>query len=84
MSKDRLGGESQLKAKVAPQGEAKPSMIPELSKKRYLTEVVGDFVEHRSEVWKVEWNITGTILSSSGDDGNMRLWKCNFRKNSLY
>eukprot|EP01132_Coremiostelium_polycephalum_P009324 gene9324-11431_t len=26
--------------------------------------------DHRSEVWRVEWNITGTILASSGDDGN--------------
>ncbi|GAM17964.1 hypothetical protein SAMD00019534_011390, partial [Acytostelium subglobosum LB1] len=32
---------------------------------------------HRSEVWRVEWNITGTILASSGDDGNVALWKCN-------
>jgi len=31
--------------------------------------------DHRSEVWRVEWNITGTILASSGDDGNVRLWK---------
>ena len=43
------------------------------------------FNEHNSEVWRVQWNITGTILASSGDDGNVRLyqsdhtnssWKC--------
>ena len=28
-----------------------------------------------SQVWKVEWNVTGTVLSSSGDDGKVRLWK---------
>ncbi|KAN0035671.1 hypothetical protein ACTA71_004955 [Dictyostelium dimigraforme] len=33
--------------------------------------------DHKSEVWRVEWNITGTILASSGDDGNVCLWKCN-------
>ncbi|KAF2077876.1 hypothetical protein CYY_000838 [Polysphondylium violaceum] len=33
--------------------------------------------DHRSEVWRVEWNITGTVLASSGDDGNVFLWKCN-------
>ena len=27
------------------------------------------------QVWRVSWNITGTVLSSSGDDGCVRLWK---------
>lgn len=25
-------------------------------------------MDHHAEVWRVEWNITGTILASSGDD----------------
>ena len=29
----------------------------------------------RSSVGRVEWNITGTVLSSSGNDGKVRLWK---------
>ena len=33
------------------------------------------FVPHRSAVSRVEWNITGTILSSAGNDGRVRLWK---------
>lgn len=37
--------------------------------------------EHESRVWRVEWNITGTILSSSGDDGRVRLWKANYMDN---
>ena len=28
-----------------------------------------------AEVWRVKWNITGTVLASSGDDGQVRLWK---------
>ena len=40
------------------------------------------FTEHNSEVWRVQWNITGTILASSGDDGNVRLYQCDFVDNS--
>jgi len=28
-----------------------------------------------NEVQRVEWNALGTLLSSSGDDGRVRLWK---------
>lgn len=31
--------------------------------------------DHKSEVWSVSWNSTGTVLSSSGDDGKVRFWK---------
>lgn len=33
------------------------------------------FDDHHSQVWRLSWNITGTILCSSGDDGCVRLWK---------
>ncbi|CAG8559682.1 7451_t:CDS:2 [Ambispora gerdemannii] len=42
---------------------------------RYLAELLCSFRDHNVEVWRVEWNVTGTILSSSGDDGKVRLWK---------
>ncbi|KAJ1972393.1 epoxide hydrolase, soluble (sEH) [Dimargaris xerosporica] len=37
--------------------------------------LIASFEDHHSEVWSVSWNVTGTILSSSGDDGRVRLWK---------
>lgn len=31
--------------------------------------------QHEAAVWRVSWNITGTVLASTGDDGRCRLWK---------
>jgi len=41
-------------------------------------ELIGDFDDHHSDVWRVSWNATGTVLSSAGDDGTIRLWKAAF------
>uniref|UniRef100_A0A915KPV2 superoxide dismutase n=1 Tax=Romanomermis culicivorax TaxID=13658 RepID=A0A915KPV2_ROMCU len=38
------------------------------------------FDDHESQVWRVSWNITGTILASSGADGTVRLYKGKFSK----
>lgn len=35
------------------------------------------FDDHKAEVWRVEWNVTGSTLASSGDDGAVRLFKAN-------
>jgi nucleoporin SEH1 len=32
--------------------------------------------DHQKEVWRAEWNVTGTVLASSGDDGIVRMWRC--------
>lgn len=37
--------------------------------------------DHEAHVWRVEWNLTGTILSSTADDGRVRLWKANYLDN---
>jgi len=41
----------------------------------------GQFDEHGTSVWRVCWNITGTILATSGDDGCVKLWKANYMDN---
>jgi nucleoporin SEH1 len=40
-------------------------------------ELLATLSDHHAEVWRVEWNVTGTVLISSGDDGRVRLWKAN-------
>ena len=40
--------------------------------------LAGNFNDHASAVWRVCWNVTGTILATSGDDGQVRLWKSNY------
>ena len=34
---------------------------------------------HNGEVWRVEWNITGTMLATSADDGKVQLWQRHFK-----
>ncbi|EGW15201.1 nucleoporin SEH1 isoform X1 [Cricetulus griseus] len=43
--------------------------------------MVAQFANHNSQVWRVSWNITGTVLASAGDDGCVRLWKANYMDN---
>lgn len=35
--------------------------------------------EEEQEAFRVEWNVTGTVLASSGQDGVVHLWKNNFK-----
>ncbi|KAM6936066.1 nucleoporin SEH1 isoform 1-T1 [Lycodopsis pacificus] len=44
-------------------------------------QIVAQFDNHNSQVWRVSWNITSTLLASSGDDGCVRLWKANYMDN---
>ncbi|XP_018567541.1 nucleoporin SEH1 [Anoplophora glabripennis] len=41
-------------------------------------QTVAQFDDHNTLVWRVCWNITGTILASSGDDGCVRMFKMNY------
>ncbi|KAL0963297.1 hypothetical protein UPYG_G00304310 [Umbra pygmaea] len=44
-------------------------------------QILAQFDSHNSQVWRVAWNITSTLLASSGDDGCVRLWKANYMDN---
>uniref|UniRef100_H3AFD6 SEH1 like nucleoporin n=1 Tax=Latimeria chalumnae TaxID=7897 RepID=H3AFD6_LATCH len=48
---------------------------------KFEIQTVAQFDNHNSQVWRVSWNITGTVLASSGDDGCVRLWKANYMDN---
>ncbi|KAF8317191.1 WD40 repeat-like protein [Clavulina sp. PMI_390] len=47
----------------------------EREKEKWTAALVGEFGDHKSAVGRVEWNVTGTVLSSAGDDGQIRFWK---------
>jgi len=47
--------------------------------RKYEVERVAKLDQHKAEVWRVSWNLTGTMLASTGDDGTARLWKSDFR-----
>lgn len=56
---------------------AQPSSLTS-NHSKFEIKQVAQFNEHGTQVWRVSWNITGTILASSGDDGCVRLWKGKF------
>lgn len=47
----------------------------------YEAEQVACHDHHHSQVWRVEWNVTGTMLASSGDDGTIRMWQSDYQGN---
>lgn len=65
---------------LTPQSQAIMSQPPQPSS-RFEIKTVAQFDDHLSQVWRVSWNITGTILASSGDDGTVRMWKSNYLDN---
>jgi len=69
-------GGSSLSASLVDAGAAGDAVVDDDGGgERWSVEKVADFTDHKAEVWRVKWNPTGTILSSTGDDGIVRLWK---------
>lgn len=42
---------------------------------RFDIQMVAKFSDHNCTVWRTAWNVTGTMLASTGDDGYVRMWK---------
>lgn len=38
-------------------------------------QMVARFSDHNCTVWRTAWNVTGTMLASTGDDGYVRMWR---------
>jgi len=73
-----LGRSYQLIATASKDGTARIWRLTGERPKYQVTEIAR-LEDHRAEVWRVEWNVTGTVLASSGDDSSVRLWKANFQ-----
>lgn len=71
------GGRGRLSVGLAAgrNGEGEGENGEEEEMERWDVQKIADFDDHKADVWKVGWNATGTILSSVGDDGKIRLWK---------
>lgn len=41
-------------------------------------QTAAQFDDHNCTVWRICWNVTGTVLASSGDDGCVRMFKSKF------
>lgn len=48
---------------------------------KYAVNEIAAFEDHNSKVWRVSWNVLGTVLASSGNDGQVFLWKANYLDN---
>ena len=40
--------------------------------------LVGVLRGHEQQVWRVSWNVSGSMLASTGDDGCTRVWKSDY------
>jgi nucleoporin SEH1 len=61
------------------QGSWSASIIADFDDHKYapLQHIVATILTccHRTLVNRVEWNVTGTVLASTGNDGKVRVWK---------
>ena len=74
-----MGRSYHLVATASKDRTAKIWQLEPNAKGNWSVKEVASFGDHNHEVWRVEWNVTGTILATSGDDGTVRLWKCTYQ-----
>ncbi|ESK81585.1 nuclear pore protein seh1 [Moniliophthora roreri MCA 2997] len=65
------------KVKSAPDLDEDDDEVDASEEMVWTATLVADHDDHKSSVGRVDWNITGTVLSSAGNDGRIRLWKAN-------
>ncbi|KAJ3063682.1 epoxide hydrolase, soluble (sEH), partial [Rhizoclosmatium hyalinum] len=41
----------------------------------WKVDLVASLADHGAAVWRVSWNLLGTVLSSCGEDGKVRVWR---------
>lgn len=46
-------------------------------------QTAAQFDDHNCTVWRICWNVTGTVLASSGDDGCVRMFKSKYCLNLI-
>lgn len=74
-----MGRSYHLVATASKDRTAKIWQLEANAKGKWNVKEVATLADHNNEVWRVEWNITGTILATSGDDGTVRLWKSTYQ-----
>jgi WD40 repeat protein len=55
-------------------------IVDQSGNNRFEVISAAQFNDHYCTVWRVTWNVTGTMLASSGDDGYLRMWRMNYQK----
>lgn len=55
-----------------------PGPYTAMSLPKYKVKQLAHFTDHIAKVWRVSWNVMGTVLGSSSEDGVIKLWKCKF------
>ena len=53
------------------------------SRTLFQIKMASQCTSHNANVWRICWNVTGTILASSADDGQVKLWKSNYQVRTL-
>eukprot|EP00581_Thalassiosira_minuscula_P033340 CAMPEP_0183787342 /NCGR_PEP_ID=MMETSP0739-20130205/67495_1 /TAXON_ID=385413 /ORGANISM="Thalassiosira miniscula, Strain CCMP1093" /LENGTH=229 /DNA_ID=CAMNT_0026031423 /DNA_START=32 /DNA_END=720 /DNA_ORIENTATION=+ len=73
------GKDNQLKVHRVKRGRGGKGDAAEGSGSQLSLVYEGTEVLDQSQAWRCQWNVTGTVLASSGDGGMVKLWKSDFQ-----